>query len=216
MPDSITVNFLDGNGYGFVMVAQVTNPIKMRLPGLKYHEFNQQEKRAIAEFSYQPQGWKKPYRFIAMRQTITPDPEEQTLFTLDKYEYQVFVTNLDLEPEYIWYFYKQRASVEINIKELKYDFFMSKIPTHSFLANQSHLQLLLLDYDLFRWFQMLCLPEPFQSKTLRWIRRNILVAPGRFITPGHQNILKLQKNFPKEQLLKQIYQNAQKVRSLLK
>ena len=211
-----TVNFLDGNGYGFVMVAQVTNPIKMRLPGLKYHEFNQQEKRAIAEFSYQPQGWKKPYRFIAMRQTITPDPEEQTLFTLDKYEYQVFVTNLDLEPEYIWYFYKQRASVEINIKELKYDFFMSKIPTHSFLANQSHLQLLLLDYDLFRWFQMLCLPEPFQSKTLRWIRRNILVAPGRFITPGHQNILKLQKNFPKEQLLKQIYQNAQKVRSLLK
>ena len=211
-----TVNFLDGNGYGFAMVAQMTSPIKMRLPGLKYHVFNHQEKRAIAEFSYQPQGWKKPYRFIVMRHTIPQDPSQHMLFTLDKYEYQVFVTNLDLDPEHVWYFYKQRAAVETNIKELKYDFFISKIPTHKFSANQSHLKLLLLDYDLFRWFQMLCLPKQFQSKTLRWIRRNILVAPGKFTTPGHRNILKFQRNHPNEKLLKQIYRNAQKVKSLLK
>ena len=79
-----------------------------------------------------------------------------------------------------------------------------------------HLKLLLLNYDLFRWFQMLCLPEQFQFKTLKWIRRNILVAPGKFTTPGHRNILKFQRNHPNEKLLKQIYRNAQKVRSLLK
>ena len=213
-----TVSFLDENHYGFVIVAQVTAPIKSRLQGLRYRIFNHQYKLAIAEFNYQPHGWKKPYRFIVMRYQLPPEPEvsQRNLLKMDRYEYHVFVTNLDLDPEHAWYFYNDRAAVEINIKELKTDFFMSKIPTRIFLANQAHLRLLLLDYDLFRWFKMLCLPEPFQSKTLKWVRRNILVAPGRFITPGHQNILKFQGNHPNEKLLKQIYRTAQKVKSLLK
>jgi len=214
-----TIKFLDGNGYGFVIVAQVTNPIKMLLPGLKYRLFNHQLKLAVAEFQYQPFGWKRPYRFIAIRHTLPLEPEmnQQTLFKMDRYGYHVFVTNLNLSPEHIWYFYSNRAVVEtFGIKELKLDFFMGKIPTRKFLANQAHLKLLLLDYNLFRWFQMLCLPEQFQSKTLKWIRRNILVTPGKFTTPGHRNILKFQRNNPNEKLLKQIYHNAQKVKSLLK
>lgn len=213
-----TVRFLDENHYGFVIVAQVTRPIKLRLPGLRYRIFNHQCKLAITEFRYQPHGWKKAYRFVVMRYQLLPEPEtsQRTLFKTDRYEYHVFVTNLDLGPEYVWYFYNDRAAVEIDIKELKMDFFMSKIPTRKFLANQVHFKLLLLDYDLFRWFQMLCLPEQLQSKTLKWIRRNILVAPGKFTTPGHKNILKFQRNHPNEKLLRQIYQKAQKVRSLLK
>ena len=214
-----TIKFLDDNGYGFVIVAQVTNPIKMQLTGLKYRIFNHQLKLAVAEFQYQPHGWKKEYRFVVMRYQLPPKPEisQRTLLKIDRYEYHVFVTNLDLSPEHVWYFYSDRAAVETyGIKELKLDFFMSKIPTRKFLANQMHLKLLLLDFDLFRWFQMLCLPEQFQSKTLKWIRRNILVAPGKFTTPGHRNILKFQRNHPNEKLLKQIYCNAQKVRSLLK
>ena len=214
-----TIKFLDDNGYGFVIVAQVTNPIKMQLTGLKYRIFNHQLKLAIAEFRYQPHGWKKKYRFVVMRYQLPPKPEisQRTLLKIDRYEYHVFVTNLDLSPEHVWYFYSDRAAVETyGIKELKLDFFMSKIPTRKFLANQMHLKLLLLDFDLFRWFQMLCLPEQFQSKTLKWIRRNILVAPGKFTTPGHRNVLKFQRNHPNEKLLKQIYRNAQKVKSLLK
>ena len=214
-----TIKFLDDNGYGFVIVAQVTNPIKMQLTGLKYRIFNHQLKLAIAEFRYQPHGWKKKYRFVVMRYQLPPKPEisQRTLLKIDRYEYHVFVTNLNLSPEHVWYFYNDRAAVETyGIKELKLDFFMSKIPTRKFLANQMHLKLLLLDFDLFRWFQMLCLPEQFQSKTLKWIRRNILVAPGKFTTPGHRNVLKFQRNHPNEKLLKQIYRNAQKVKSLLK
>ena len=213
-----TVKFLDDNGYGFVIVAQVTEPIKRILPGLRYRIFHHTQRIAVAEFQYQPHGWKRTHRFIAIRFPLPPEPEtrQRTLLTLDRYEYHVFVTNLDLEPENIWYFYKDRAAVEINIKELKTDFFMSKIPTRKFLANQAHLQLLLLDYNLFRWFQLLCLPLQFQTKTLKWIRRNILTAPGRFITPGHQNILAFPKGFTQRHLLHQIDSNAKKVKSLLK
>ena len=213
-----TIKFLDENHYGFAIVAQVTGPIKKKLPGLRYRVFNHQYKLAIAEFRYQPLGWEKSHRFIVMRYRLPPEPEtsQRTLLKMDRYEYHVFVTNLDLDPEYVWYFYNDRAAVEINIKELKTDFFMSKIPTRIFFANHAHLKLLLLDFDLFRWFQMLCLPEKLQSRTLRWIRRNILVAPARFTTPGHRNILKFQKNHPNEKLLKQIFQKALRVRSLLK
>ena len=213
-----TVNFLDESHYGFVMVAQVTRPIKSKIPGLRYRIFNHKDKLAIAEFRYQPHGWKKPYRFIVMRYQLPEEPEtsQRTLLKIDRYEYHVHVTNLDLDSEHVWYFYNNRAAVEIDIKELKIDFFMSKIPTRKFLANQVHLKLLLLDSDLFRWFKTLCLPEKLQSKTLTWIRREILVAPGKFTTPGHRNILKLQRNHQNEKLLKQIYRDAQKVKSLLK
>ncbi len=213
-----TIQFLDENLYGFVIVAQVTRPIKLRLPSLRYHLFNHQYSLAVAEFQYQPHGWKKAYRFVVMRYQLPEEPEtsQRTLLKIDRYEYHVFVTNLDLAAEHVWYFYNNRAAIEINIKELKTDFFMSKIPTRKFLANQAHLKLLLLDFDLFRWFQMLCLPEQLQSKTLKWIRRNILVASGKFTTPGHINILKFQKNHPNEKLLKLIYQKSLKVKSLLK
>ena len=213
-----TINFLDGEGYGFAMVAQVTNPIKMKLQGLRYRIFNHQQKLAIAQFRYQPHGWKKEHRFIVMRYPLPKEPEnkQRTLLTIDRYEYHVFVTNLDLNPENIWYFYNGRAGIEINIKELKKDFFMSKIPTRKFFANQAHLKLLLLDFDLFRWFQILCLPQHLQSKTLQWVRRHVLITPGKFATPGHQNTLKFPIGFSQEALIKQIYSNAEKVKSLLK
>lgn len=212
------IKFLDEEGYGYAIVAQVRDPIKLILPGLRYRFFNHQEQRAIAEFPYQPDGWKQEHRFIAMRQTLPPDPENNqgTLFTMDRYKYHVLVTNLELSPEGVWYFYSDRAAIEINIKELKWDFFLTKIPTRKFLANQAHLQLLLLDYDLFRWFQMLCLPPRFQSKTLKWVRRRLLIVPGRFVTPGNKNILRFPKSFTQQHLFRQIYQNATKVKSLLK
>lgn len=212
------VKFLADKNYGYALVAQVTNPIKMRLPGLRYRIFNHQLKLAVAEFQYQPHGWKKPHRFVVMRYPLPSEPKtrQRTLLTLDRYQYHVFVTNLDLAPENIWYFYNGRCAVEINIKELKMDFFMSKIPTRKFSANQAHLQLLLLDYDLFRWFQMICLPQHLQSKTLKWIRQHLLIAPGKFITPGHQNVLKFPKGFSQELLLREIYKNTKKVKSLLK
>ena len=214
----LIIKFLTDENYGFVIVAQVTNHIKMILPGLRFRIFNHQQKLAVGEFQYRPHGWKKPHRFVVMRYPLPPEPEtrQRTLLTIDRYEYHVFVTNLDLEPENIWYFYNGRAAVEINIEELKMDFFMSKIPTRKFSANQAHLHLLLLDYDLFRWFQMLCLPQKFQSKTLKWIRQHLLIAPGKFITPGHQNVLKFPRGFSQQHLLLEVYKNTRKIKSLLK
>ena len=55
-----------------------------------------------------------------------PDPDEPTaqltLFQLGRYRYQVFVTNLSLQPLNLWRFYNDRAGVELLIRQLKGDY----------------------------------------------------------------------------------------------
>ena len=140
---------------------------------------------------------------MVIRRPLPEDPEEAmqlSLFVYKKYGYRVLVTNLDLMPENIWYFHCQRAHAELNIRELKSSFPLTKIPTKSYLANVAYFQILLFAYDIVNWFKRLCLPDEFRYATLQTIRENLLVLPARFIRSGHKNILKLPRGF--------IYQDA--------
>jgi hypothetical protein len=53
------------------------------------------------EFLYQPEGWGKAYRFIALLYEKKPkskklsEPEQYQLFDTPQYSYWVFVTNLE-------------------------------------------------------------------------------------------------------------------------
>ena len=66
------------------------------------------------EFVYQPDGWKKAYRFVALRYANDEEREpadevQYQLFETRPYKYRVFVTNLkDPIPLVVW-FYNQRA-----------------------------------------------------------------------------------------------------------
>ena len=112
-----------------------------------------------------------------------------------------------------WYFYRARASIEVHIKELKQDFFLTKIPTNKFLANQLYFSLLLFAYNIVNWFKRLCLPEQLQNVTLDTIRTDILVFPARLIKHGSKNILKLpEAQYLSNQLLNYIIQKIEKLK----
>ena len=74
------------------------------------------------EFVYQPDGWKKAYRFVALRYANDEEHEpadevQYQLFETRPYKYRVFVTNLkDPIPLVVW-FYNQRAGAENLIKK---------------------------------------------------------------------------------------------------
>jgi len=59
------------------------------------------------EFLYQPEGWEKAYRFIALRYKKKPqpaaadEPEQYQLFDTPEYTYRVFVTNMTA-PSICW------------------------------------------------------------------------------------------------------------------
>lgn len=204
---------LDEKKIGYAIVAKLTSTIKKRLEGLVYHQFRKNWE--AADFYYTPRGWKSPHRIVIIRRQLPEKPTEQTtLFTLKRYAYQAYVTNLPVKPENVWYFYRRRAGIELNIKELKEDYTLAKIPTNSFLANQTYFYLLLLAYNIINWFKRICLPKKFQNATLKTIRSEILVLPARLVKVQNRNILKLPKEYISKKSLEHIIQRIENLKSL--
>lgn len=202
---------LDEEKIGYVVVAKLTKTIKLELPGLHYRKFKKDW--SVAEFQYTPYGWKKPHRFIVVRRKLPEKSQEQpTLFTLERYSYQVFVTNLSLKPENIWYFYRARASIENHIKELKVNYTLTKIPTNKFLANQMYFALLLFAYNIVNWFKRLCLPKKLWNATVDTIRTDIFVLPAKLTKSGSRNLLKLPKEYISTYMLNYITEKIKELK----
>ncbi len=202
--------FLDDNRIGYAIVARVSQPIQRILGGLRYHEFRKDWE--AAEFQYQPHQYTS-HRFIVVRRFLSEENSAQlTLFTLKNYAYHVIITNLELPPESVWRFYCGRARIELNIKELKTDYALSKIPTKSFLANQAYFHLLLFAYNIVNWFKRLCLPEQFHNATLQTIRTEFLVLPARLIRSGHKNLLKLPAHYVYQDAFNHAIQRIQRLK----
>ncbi|MBI4726273.1 transposase [candidate division TA06 bacterium] len=100
---------------GYAVVAKLTKPIKRTVCSIRYRLFK--PTTAVVEFTYQPMGWKTPHRFVVIRRPVADN---------ERYSYQVFVTNLPLQAEQVWYFYRPRAAIETDIRELKQSFSLAK------------------------------------------------------------------------------------------
>lgn len=188
------VGELDGNGIEFAIVARMTQPVKNRVAGIKYHAINRSF--STSEFSYQPHGWKRSHRFVVLRRKVEDDPEEKlTLFTLAKYAYSVIITNLSLTPYGVFTFYKDRAGLERIIRVLKNDFPFGSAPTGNFEANALYAELSLFAYNLVTWFKRLCLPQHWQSFTLPTLRHRVLMIPAQFTRTGNVPTLKFQQSY---------------------
>jgi len=178
--DHKTFAWLEDRKARFVIAAKLTQAIKQRLSGLRYHHHGGNV--STAQFLYRPFGLQRRYRFVVIRRPQTEESSEQlTLFKMGQCFYQVFVTNLTLQPLNLWRFYNGRAGVERIIRELKSAYHLGKIPTHHFSANETYFHLLLLAYNLVNWFKRLCLPEEFQSATLATLRNQIFLMPAQLL-----------------------------------
>lgn len=202
--DGKFLEFLKEKGISFAIVARLTKPLKIKVAGLRYTRGS--ERFSVADFRYQPFGWKQKERFVVLRRRVPDDPDEQlTLFTLDRYAYSAIVTDLDLQPYQVFQFYADRAALERIIRILKDDYIFGSAPTHSFEANALYAELSLLAYDLMIWFKRLCLPDDWQSFTLPTIRHRLLMIPGAFVKS--KNIPTLR--FPRNCLYQDIFHSAQ-------
>jgi hypothetical protein len=191
--DHETIEYLEDNKALFVIVAKLTAPVKRIISTLRYQVHS--SGLETAEFIYQPTRWEKEYRFVVVRRLIPEDSSEQlTLFSMGKYSYQVIVTNMKLTPLHIWRFYNGRAAVELIIKQLKADYYLGKIPTKYFAANEAYFHTLLFSYNLINWFKRLCLPTEFHNMTLKTLRTRLLLIPGELIKPDNRPTLKLPAN----------------------
>ncbi|MEW6040017.1 MAG: IS1380 family transposase [Elusimicrobiota bacterium] len=211
------IEFLDEEGIKYTIEAQKSTRIKELIQTLEYHPYK--DGWEISEFIHQPFTFKKSHRFVVKRHPKPKDPEEiaqleLNLTPIKGYFYRVLVTNLTTKPRHIWNFHHQRAKgAELNIKELKSNYPLTKIPTQSYTANIAYLQLLLFAFNIVNWFKRLCLPKKFRYKTLQTIRQDFITIPARLIKIGHSNILKFPVGYPYQKLFNQIMKDIKKLKN---
>jgi hypothetical protein len=144
---------------GFVIVARKTSRLVEQLEQADWKPSPKTDADDQCEFVYQPEGWRKAYRFIALRYAKDDEHEPQDevqyqLFETRPYKYRVFVTNLkDPVPLVVW-FYNQRAGAENLIKEANNDAGLAAHPSGRFDVNRNHFQLAMLAYNLNAWLML--------------------------------------------------------------
>jgi len=166
----------------------MTRSLKYALKGLRYEQMN--PRWEIAEFEHHPHDWSHARRCIVARRRIAETDPEPTLFTLERYAYRAWHTNLPLTPAGVWHFYDGRAGMEPRIQELREDFALRKIPTRAFAANALYLEVVRLAYNLVTAFQRTCLPEEWQSLTLSKLRSRLFWLPGELTRPQNRPTLR--------------------------
>jgi hypothetical protein len=190
------IGWLDQTGLGYAIVAREYSTIRQRARALKFKALGRGAE--VGEFRYQPMWWKEPHRFVVIRRPIPEDPVEAaqlTLFKDRRYAYTVLVTNLDLEPWRVWTFYRPRAIIEKDIRELLYDLPLGKIPTGDWVANVAFFQTVLFAFNLVHWFKRLCLPGHYAKTTIETVRSDFLMLPAKLVNSGRRNVLQLPKGY---------------------
>ena len=109
-------------GWKYIVVARKTARLVEQLQKATWKPSPKTDGDEQCEFLYQPDGWSKAHRFLALRyiKEETEDsvkPEQYQLFDTQQLIYRVFVTDLDNPLDLAIWFYNQRAAAENLIKE---------------------------------------------------------------------------------------------------
>lgn len=144
----------------FVISARKTSRLVEQLRQAEWKESKQTDAGWECEFRYQPDGWSKEYRFVALRyenvgeDTEAEENEQYQLFETSEYTYRVFVTDLTDPIDFVVWFYNQRGGAENLIKEANNDAGLTAHPSHRFDVNGNHFQLAMLAYNLNCWLML--------------------------------------------------------------
>ncbi len=190
------LEFLEQAGVGYAIVAKEHKPIKAAAQGCRFRTLGSGWE--VGEFRYQAGTWPRARRCVVVRRPIPTDPVEAkqlTLFKDQRYAYHVLVTNLRTHPWHVWRFYAQRARIERHIRELLYDYPLAKIPAADWIPNVAFFQLLLFAFALVHYFRRLCLPPVYRTKTLKTLRMELLVIPGRLVKAKNRYRLQLPRGY---------------------
>jgi hypothetical protein len=183
---------LEERGADYAVVARLTSAFRRLLPGLRYQAANRVWE--MTELEHRSHGWPHARRFCVARRFIPDEEPPTTLFSLGRYMYRAWVTNMDLTPAGVWHFYDGRAGMEPRIGELREDFALRKIPTASFAATALFLEIVRLAYNLVTAFQQNCLEESWHNLTLTKLRYKLFLLPGELIRPQNRPVLRLRQS----------------------
>jgi hypothetical protein len=167
------VDAYQGRGVQFIISVRKTSRLVEELKAAVWQGSPRTDADGQCEFRYQPEGWGKAYRFLALRyqkqsQPSAPEePEQYQLFDTPEYRYRVFVTNMTDAIYLLTWFYNQRAGAENLIKEANNDAGLAAHPSARWMMNCNHFQLAMLAYNLNCWLMLFNREEDAKVATLQ-------------------------------------------------
>jgi hypothetical protein len=167
------VEAYEKKNWQFIVVARKTSRLVDELKAAEWKRSPRTDADGQCEFRYQPEGWGKAYRFLALRYQKKPEaqeaeqPEQYQLFDTPKYTYRVFVTNMDGPLDALVWFYNQRAGAENLIKEANNDAGLAAHPSNIWMMNANWFQIVMLAYNLNCWLQLFNREESARVETMR-------------------------------------------------
>jgi Transposase DDE domain group 1 len=167
------VEAYESKGAHFIVAARKTARLVEELQAADWQKSPRSDVDAQCEFRYQPEGWGKAYRFLALRSQKKPkpkeanEPEQYQLFETPEYRYRVFVTNRTEAIHLLTFLYDQRAGAENLIKQANNDAGLAAHPSGRWSMNCNHFQLAMLAYNLNCWLLLFQREEEATLETLQ-------------------------------------------------
>lgn len=119
-----------------------------------------------------------------------------------KWHYQVICHNqLDMSSKEVWEDYNQRAGIELNIRDLDYDHFITTVPTGIFLSNFAYFRHCVLSYNLVIIFKNFILTGEWSKYRLSTLRKKLITILGRLVNHSGKMVMRLIADFPYPDIL---------------
>ena len=197
--------FLENMKFEYIIAAKNYPTILNKVISIKDIAYKPFEgKSEIAFFHYRLKKWNIKRKFIVVRTPKEYVNPQLDIFGIEKYEYQILVTNINDDPKKLVHFYHKRGNTENYIKELKYDINIGKLNTDSFWANQAIFQFMILCYNMIVWFKNIFIGKSELKTTIRTFRERFLLISAKLIKRSRQFILKLPRDFIYKEKIKSI------------
>ena len=172
------LEFLEARRLPYVIVARLSRNIKRQAAAL-CHWTPIDEIYAAREFTTQLLGWKKPRRFVVVRERIREGKSAlgRKLIEVPGYTFRIFVTNRSEETLELWRDYNKRATIEQRIEqrieELKAELKADGLCMKDFFATESAFLSVLFTFNLLSLCQK-SLPLPLAPSQPRYVRPSFL------------------------------------------
>jgi len=202
------ISAFEGDFLFFEVVAKqyssIKNWVRECIPEEDFKPFYPDQTIYGASFTFRLNSWEKFRDFVVVRKLIAHEENGQGIL-FPKWSYQLICHNqLDMTPKQVWEDYNKRARIELNIKELDYDHFITKVPTGNFLSNFAYFWHCTLSYNLALIFKNFVLPQEWSKVRTSTLRKKLLNIPGRLVNRSGKMIMRLIKGFPYTEVLSSV------------
>lgn len=194
------INAFEGDFLFFEVVAKQYSNIKhwVRecIPEEDFEPFYPDETICGASFSFCLNKWEKPHDFVVVRKLVDREDNGQGML-FPKWRYQVICHNqLDMSPKEVWEDYNKRARIELNVRDLDYDHFITKVPTGKFLSNFAYFWHCVMSYNLVLIYKLFVLSAEWSRARTSTLRKKLINIPGRLVNRSGKMIMRLIADFP--------------------